>query len=135
VKVQEMSQPLRAYASWLFGIAAAANFAVAGIMVAFERWVAHAMHFDPVTGTNVTLFAFAAMMIALFGYCYLLIARDPVRNRPLIHVGAMGKLLAFTVSALPWAAGITGPRIPMLIFGDVIFAMLFLDFLRRTHVA
>lgn len=128
-----MSQPLRAYAAWLFGIAAAANIAVAATMVVFERWVARVMRFDPVVGTNVTLFAFAALMIALFGYCYLQIARDPVRYRPLIHVGAMGKLLAFTGSALPWAAGITGPRIPALILGDVVLAILFLDFLRRTR--
>jgi hypothetical protein len=130
-----MSQPLRAYAAWLFGIAAAANLAVAGIMVFFERWVAGAMRFDPIAGTNVTLYAFAALMIALFGYCYLLIARDPVRYRPLVHVGAMGKLLAFVGSALPWAAGITGPRIPSLMLGDLLLAVLFLDFLRRTPAA
>ncbi len=128
-----MSQPLRAYAAWLFGISAAANFGVAATMVAFEREVARAMQFNPIVGTTVTLFGFAALMIGLFGYCYLQIARDPVRYRPLIHVGAMGKLLAFVGSALPWAAGITGPRIPMLILGDVVLATLFLDFLRRTR--
>jgi hypothetical protein len=130
-----MSQSLRTYAAWLFGIAAAANIAVAATMVVFERWVGRVMRFDPVTGTNVTFFAFAALMIALFGYCYLQIARDPVRYRPLVPVGAMGKLLAFVGSALPWAAGITGPRIPLLIAGDVVFAILFLDFLRRTRSA
>jgi hypothetical protein len=135
VKVQEMSQPLRAYARWLFGIAAAANFTVAAIMVVFERGVARSMQFDPIVGTGVTLYGFAALMIALFGYCYLQIARDPVHYRPLIHVGAMGKLLAFIGSALPWAAGITGPRVPMLIAGDVVLAILFLDYLRRTRAA
>jgi hypothetical protein len=120
------------YVHWLFGISAATNLAVSGALLLFGTFVAHRLALDPIVGTNVVLFNFAGMVIGLFGYAYVRVAMDPVYFRPLIHVTAIGKLLAFTSAALPWLAGIVSSRLPMLLSADVIFAILFFDYLRRT---
>lgn len=124
---------MKDYARWLFGISAATNLAVSGALLVFGSLVARRLAFDPVIGTNVVLFNFAGTMIGLFGYAYVRIALDPWRFRPLIHVAAIGKLLAFASAALPWLAGIVSSRLPMLLSADVIFAILFFDYLRRTR--
>jgi len=58
---------------------------------------------------------------------------DPVRFRPFIGLSAFGKLAAAIGVALPWLAGAIDARLPALDGGDVIFAALFLDYLRRTR--
>ena len=123
------------YARWLFGISAATNLAVSGALLVFGSLVVRRFGMDPVVGTNVVLFNFAGMLIGLFGYAYVRVAMDPVRFRPLIHVTAIGKLLAFLSAALPWLTGIVSSRLPMLLSADVTFAILFFDYLRRTRPA
>ena len=121
------------YASWLFGISAATNLAVSAALLAFGTFVAQRLALDPIVGTNVVLFNFAGATIGLFGYAYIRIALDPVRFRSLIHVTAIGKLLAFLSAALPWLAGVVSSRLSMLLSADVVFAILFFDYLRRTR--
>ena len=121
------------YARWLFGISAATNIAVSGAILIFGTFVARRLALDPITGTNVVLFNFAGLLIGLFGYAYIRVALDPARFRPLIHVTAIGKLLAFLSAALPWLSGIVSSRLPMLLSADVVFAILFFDYLRRTR--
>ena len=123
------------YARWLFGISAATNVAVSGALLFFGSFVARGLALDPIVGTNVVLFNFAGMMIGLFGYAYVRVAMDPARFRPLIHVTALGKLLAFASAALPWLTGITSSRLPVLLSADVVFAVLFFDYLQRTRAS
>ena len=120
------------YARWLFGISAVTNFAVSGALVLFGAFVARRLALDPIVGTNVVLFNFAGLTIGLFGYAYVRVALDPSHFRPLIHVTAIGKLLAFASAALPWLTGIISSRLPLLLSADVMFAILFFDYLRRT---
>jgi len=120
------------YARWLFGVAAAANLLVAASMSLGQRWFVALLGLDPIAGTNVVLVDLAAVLIAAFGYGYARIALDPVRFRPLIALGAWGKLAA--VATVLFGA-LTVPhlwRLLALISGDVAFALLFLDYLRRT---
>ena len=124
---------MRRYARWLFGISATTNLAVSCALLIFGSFVARRLALDPIVGTNVVLFNFAGAMIGLFGYAYVRVAIDPVRFRPLIHLTAIGKLLAFTSAAMPWLAGITSSRLPALLFADVVFGVLFIDYLRRTR--
>ncbi|HZZ90232.1 MAG TPA: hypothetical protein VFE13_18020, partial [Caulobacteraceae bacterium] len=75
----------------------------------------------------------AAVLIAGFGYGYARIALDPVVFRPLIGVGALGKAAAV---ATVLAGAIAFPhlwRMFGLIAGDLVFAALFWDYLRRTR--
>jgi hypothetical protein len=120
------------YAPWLFGAAAAGNLLVAAAMSAGQPWFAALLDLDPIRGTNVALVDLAAVLIAAFGYGYLRIALDPVRYRPLIAIGAIGKAAAV---AIVFAAALAIPhlwRLVGLIGGDLVFAALFWDYLRRT---
>ena len=126
---------MRGYARWLFGVSAATNLVVSGTLLFFGSLVARRLALDPIVGTNVVLFDFAGMTIGLFGYAYIRVALDPDRFRPLIHVTALGKLFAFASAALPWLTGIISSRLPVLLSADVVFAILFLDYLRRTGQA
>ena len=121
------------HARWLFGLAAVGNVTVAAWMGfgqgLFVRWLG----LDPIAGTNVLLVDLAAVLIAGFGYGYARIALDPARFRPLIHVGALGKLAA-VATVLAGALAIPHLwRFFALIGGDAIFALLFFDYLRRTR--
>jgi hypothetical protein len=125
---------MNAYARWLFGIAAIFNFAVGLALLFLRPMLLGRLGFDPVTGSNVIIANLVGMFIALFGYCYLLVALDPVKYRPYISVGAIGKLLAIGCAVAPWLAGSIRMRPPPLLAGDLILALLFLDYLRRTRV-
>jgi hypothetical protein len=77
----------------------------------------------------------AATLIGVFGYAYLRAAQDPRRYRPFIELGAIGKLLAVVAVTWPWLRGQVGWQLPALVGGDLVFALLFIDFLRRTQPA
>jgi hypothetical protein len=123
---------MSAYARWLFGVAAVANLLVAAAMSLGQRWFVAVLGLDPITGTNVVLVDLAAVLIGAFGYGYGRIALDPVRFRPLVALGAWGKLAA-VATVLVGALAIPHLwRLFALIGGDLVFAALFLDYLRRT---
>lgn len=90
---------------------------------------------DPIGGTNLVLANLADVLIGVFGYSYALVASDPVRYRPFISLGAIGKLLAVAAVVEPWLTGATPAILPALVGADLIYALLFLDFLRRTRAA
>jgi hypothetical protein len=104
--------------------------------VAFDMlFVGKLLRLDPAPGTNRFLLYMTAFLVAMFGYAYLRIAADPRRYRSFIELGVIGKLLAVTAATLPWLGGEVGWQLPFLIGGDLVFALLFLDYLRRTRPA
>jgi hypothetical protein len=121
------------YARWLFGVAAAGNVVVAAAMSLGQGWFGAVLGLDPITGTNIVLADMAAVLIAGFGYGYARIALDPVGFRPLIGVGALGKVAA-VATVIAGALAIPHVwRLVGLISGDLAFAALFWDYLRRTR--
>ena len=124
-----------AYARRLFGTAAFFNLLVAVILLLVRPLLAPALPLDPIAGTNVVLLYMTAFLIATFGYAYLRVALDPRRFRPFVELGVVGKLLAVAAATGPWLAGEIGWQVPLLVGGDLVFALLFLDFLRRTRGA
>jgi hypothetical protein len=123
---------MNAYARWLFGAAAAANLLVALAMSVGQSWFVAVLALDPIAGTNVVLVDLAAVLIAGFGYGYARVALDPARFRPLIAIGALGKLAA-VAAVLAGALAIPHLwRLFGLIGGDLVFAALFADYLRRS---
>jgi hypothetical protein len=123
---------MKTYARGLFGLAAFANLAVAGLFLFAKAPLVALLGLDPITGTNLVFVNLAAILIAAFGYSYARIAADPARFRLLIHLGAAGKLAAVVVAAIGAAENPHAIRLAALISGDAIFAALFLDYLRRT---
>jgi len=123
------------YARTLFGVAALANFSVASGLLLLRRQVTPLLSLDPVAGSNLAFFHLAAMLIAIFGYAYLRVALDPRRFRPFVGLGAIGKVLAVATATWHWLAGDLTWPLPLLISGDLVFALLFVDYLRRTRAA
>jgi len=121
-----------AYARKLFTVAAIFNFLVALGLLFGRPLVGPLFGLDPASGTNLVFLYLTGMFVALFGYSYLRIAQDPRRYRPFIELGIVGKLLAVCGATWPWLAGDVGWRIPFLAGGDLVFAVLFIQFLRLT---
>lgn len=120
------------YARWLFGVAAFTNLLVGLAVLLAPGLVAPRLGLASVTGPVLFLYDFAGALIALFGYAYVRIALAPERWRPAIHLFAIGKLLAVACAAAPWVLGQSSPRLAMILAPDIVFALLFLDYLRRT---
>lgn len=82
---------------------------------------------------ELTFHRLAALLIALFGAIYWMIAREPLRYRPLAALGVAGKLAVFALFAEAFAAA----RIPAtamgVAVGDLLFGLLFAAFLRATR--
>ncbi|MGD0190592.1 MAG: hypothetical protein ABSD74_07610 [Rhizomicrobium sp.] len=123
------------YARWLFGIAALFNCAVGLAMLFLRPLFLGQLGFDAIAGSNIVIANLTGMFIALFGWCYLLVAIDPVKNRPFVAIGAVGKLLAIVCVVTPWLTGAVQMKPPPLLAGDFILALLFLDYLRRTRAS
>jgi hypothetical protein len=117
----------------LFGIAALFNFGVGGALLLARPLVTALLRFDAVTGTNLMTFYLAAGLITLFGYAYLLVARDPVRYRPYISLGLLGKLIAIVIAVSTWLGGYAPATVPELAIGDVIFVGLFIRYLLQAE--
>ncbi len=121
-----------AYARWLFGTAAAFNIAIGFSLLFFRPLLSSLLGLAPVEGTNVTLVYLLGGFIILFGYAYFLIALDPVRYRPYIHLSAIGKLMAVASATLSWLQGYAPPAVPALTGADLVYAVLFLLYLRQV---
>lgn len=124
---------MQAYTRALFGIAALFNFSVAAQLWFMRPLLERMLQLDPITGSNVALVKIAAVLIAGFGVAYAYAAWDAQRYRPFIWLGAFGKLAVVATAAGSWLLGEVGLQLPLLAAGDLVFAILFLDYLRRTR--
>lgn len=118
----------------LFQVAAAWNI-VAGIaaMVQPALFYRLAYAYDgPIDAIWLQMHIGFWLLIVLLGVGYVLVGRDPEHNRGIVVLGAMGK----TVFALFWMAQFVAWRAtPLLALGaagDLVFAGLFVGWLRRT---
>lgn len=126
---------MQTYARWLFGTAATFNILV-GLSLVFLRPLLQArLGIEPAEGANLVFANLAGLLAALLGVIYAMIARDPDRYRPIIVLAALGKLTAVALVVTPWLRGELGPQLPALVMGDALYALLFLDYLRRTRAA
>src|SRR5262249_12246433 len=114
---------MSSYARWLFGMAAAFNFAVAAGLLFMRPLLAPLVKLDPVTGTNLINANTTGVMIATFSYAYLRVAANPTRFRNYIHLGIIGKLLVVVGSFWPWLTGAVDWHLPALATVDVIFTL------------
>jgi len=124
---------MKTYAGWLFGTGAVFNVAI-GLTVMFARpMLAAELGIEAAQGVNLVFGQLAGLLAAMIGVVYWLISREPERYRPLILLSAIGKLLAVAVVMIPFARGEIAGALPLLVMGDLIYAGLFLDYLRRTR--
>ena len=74
----------------------------------------------------------ASWLILVLGVGYCLTALNPERNRDLMLVGAVGKLMVLPLMLAAWRRGQVGLPGVAAGAGDLVFALLFLDVMRRT---
>ena len=123
---------MRLSAKWLFGAAAGFN-AVVGLGLLFARRdMAAALRLDPIEGSNLLLLYLTAGFILLFGYGYARVAADPAAWRPFIPFSAIGKTMAVASMLACWLEGQVAWVVPALGVGDLVFAGLFLVWLRQN---
>jgi len=113
----------------LFGIAALFNFLVGIPMLVAYPLVARLLQLE---GPPTMWFHIVAAIIVVFGYAYARIAQDPVKYRPFISLGIVGKL-AFVVAIYGhWLQGTAPTPIALLVTVDLVFAAIFAAYLRTS---
>ena len=88
---------------------------------------------DPVQGTSVVFTDISGLMVAVFGYAYCRVAQDAERYRPYIDLSVIGKLLVAVTVTLCWIGGHASWQLATLASSDLVFAGLFIDYLRRNR--
>jgi hypothetical protein len=82
------------------------------------------------------LFLHMAMwLVAVLGLGYFLVALHPERNRDLMWIGAIGKAMVLPIMLAAWRRGNVGLPGVVTAGGDLVFALLFLDVIRRLGPA
>ena len=122
------------HARILFTIEAAFNFLAAMPFLIAPKQFARLIGMQPAP-TDLAFPHLVAVLVLAFGWGYWRISRDPVANRPLIHLGIVGKSLVVLSIWLDWLAGNTNWPLALIVGGDAVFVVLFVDYLRRHPVA
>lgn len=119
------------HARWLMGTAALFNWSVVLCFLFLSTQLSALLQLDSASGSNLAMRDLALALVATFGAAYLYAAIDPVRGRPYIVLGALGKSLAALTIFTHWFAGNIDWQLPLLLVGDVLYSLLFIYFLRR----
>jgi hypothetical protein len=72
-------------------------------------------------------------LIALFGLAYAWIALQPRINRPLLTLGAIGKIGVFVVAAVLYSLGQVALLLVLAVAGDLLFGAIWLIWLRSDQ--
>jgi len=128
-----MKASLQEAARRLFIPAALFNFAAGGALLLALPWMAGPMQIQQAPAVLPWLHMTAAAVI-LLGWGYWQAAVDPVRNRIVIVMGIIGKLAIVTIGVAHALAGNIGWAFVGLTGVDLMFAFLFIRFLRANTV-
>ena len=75
--------------------------------------------------------ALLAFLVAMFGVVYAWLAVQPIIHRPLVAFSAFGKIGVFIIVLIFWLAGNASGMGVVTGGGDLLFATLFLAWLRK----
>lgn len=114
-----------------FAVAAFFNFAVATAMLVVPARMAPHLSIGGAGAPYVT--ATVGILIGAFGIGYAMVANSPSRHRGIVWIGMVGKLGIAAVAMLQFAAAIIPFNYFVLGMGDLVFAIMFGLFLRRTQ--
>ena len=117
------------YATRIFAAAGIFNIVVGTSAFLAPALTARLMGFDP--PQNPLFLHLAMWLVAVLGVGYCLAARNPERNRDLMVIGAVGKLLILPLMLAAWRRGDVGFAGVAAGSGDFVFALLFFDVIRR----
>ncbi len=115
----------------MFTLAAWFNWLIAASFIFATNWTLNLWGISPVPESPVYLHFFG-ILVFMFGVGYFWISRDPVANRPLIKLGAIGKLLLVGVGVIDVLLGFVSWQVLMPLSFDLLFSVLFFLALRVT---
>ena len=117
------------YAQTVFAVAGFFNIVVG--MVTFLAPVTTADLLGIARPENTLFMEMAGWLIVVLGLGYCLTALNPGRNRDLMLIGGLGKLLVLPLMVFTWRRGDVGLAGVAAGFGDLALALLFFDVMRR----
>ncbi|HYC22205.1 MAG TPA: hypothetical protein VEI94_05855 [Candidatus Bathyarchaeia archaeon] len=119
------------YASRVFIVAGIFNIAFGSLAFLAPRLTTRLLGID--RPDNPLFMDLAVWMVIVLGIGYCLVGLSPERNRDLMLVGALGKILVLPLMLSAWGRGDVG--LPGVTTGvvDFVFALLFFDVMRRTR--
>ncbi|MGR4867952.1 hypothetical protein ACIPRI_03665 [Variovorax sp. LARHSF232] len=94
--------------------------------------LAHPLGLQPPQDSLFGQITLAAIFI--FGCGYWMVGQSPKANRGIAALGAFAKLAMVAVVFGHWLAGSATTQMAALVSGDIVYAVLFIWFLRRTPV-
>jgi hypothetical protein len=115
-----------------FTIAALFNLLVGIPMLVAYPVVARLLQIE---GPPTVWFHIVAAVVIVFGGAYWCIARDPVKFRVYVPLGAIAKLAFVAAIYGHWLAGTASGRLAGLVTVDLIYALLFVAYLRGSRSA
>jgi hypothetical protein len=121
------------HARTLFSVAAAFNLVAALPFLVAAPQFAQLIGMQPVPSDPLWVHLTAVLVLG-FGWGYWRVSRDAVANRPIIHLGIVGKSLVVLVVCFDWLAGNTNWPMVLLVSGDAVFVALFVDYLKRHPI-
>lgn len=74
----------------------------------------------------------ALLAIFAFGCGYWMVGRAPNAHRGIVSLGALSKLGVVAIVVSHWLAGSATTQMAALVSGDVVYALLFLTYLKRS---
>jgi hypothetical protein len=113
----------------LFTLAALFNFLVGIPMLVAYPAVARLLGLD---GSPTVWFHIVAAVVVIFGFAYWQIARDPVQFRPYVLLGILGKMAFVVMIYGHWLVGTATGASALLVTADLVFAGLFIAYLRSN---
>lgn len=124
---------MNAHARILFSIAGYFNLIVGLIFLFAMPQLALMIGMNPIP-KDYLLIHFGSVLVIAFGVGYLKVAADPVVNRPIIQLGIVGKSGVVLAGVVDWLLGNTNAAFPLLLSADVVFVVLFSNYLRLHRV-
>jgi hypothetical protein len=117
--------------SWqkVFAIAAAFNFVVGAPLVIAPYQILTLV--DSVPGDLLPA-RMAGVLIITFGIGYAMVAAQPEGRRDIVRLGVIGKSALVAMVAVLWLAGEVAPVTAAITCGDLLFAYLFMSYLRHS---
>lgn len=78
-------------------------------------------------------FVFSSLCVTVFGIGYIIVSRDIAKNRGIVVMGVIGKIMVFCVFLFYTLKGSLSPLFMVNAATDLAFAALFLEFLIYTR--
>ncbi|MGP1353380.1 MAG: hypothetical protein ACTS1Z_08655 [Parasphingopyxis sp.] len=110
------------FARWTFGIAAVWGIAIIAPLYFLESRIA--ADFPPPVARPELYYGFVGVVLA-WQFVYALIAIDPVRYRPIMLIGALGKLSFFGACTMLYLQGRVEAALVTTTAPDLLLALLF----------